>query len=280
MNTSELNRAVRDALADRGDPVSRLGYFCAPFRPRSGPLSDRVIKTYRGGRDPEVLELLARRHDAYAACLRDAGVTLPETQFLLLEEAGFQRPVILQKALPPETMLRDMLLAADLKTAIALLDQAAISIAGFWAAVARRPERIGYHPSIRNFAMGQEGPIFFDTFPPLIGYSREEMGRLLLRFSESRLIRGIGPVLPERIRAIQDEWYSPAGTIVGLIGSAVRLRPDDKADLLEWARGFAETHLTGALKDEVMAELDTPPRLPAIWTATRRILGLEGKPNV
>jgi hypothetical protein len=280
MDRDQLNVAVRDALAERAEPVSRLGYFCAPFRPAHGPLSDRVIKTYRGGRDPEVLSLLAERHDAYAACLRDAGVNLPETQFLVLEEIGFRRPVIVQQALPPETMLRDMLLASDLDRAIALLDQTAISIAAFWQAVADRPERIGYHPSIRNFAMGADGPIFFDTFPPLIGYSRAEMGKLLLRFSESALIRGIGPVLPERIRAIQDEWYSPAGTIVGLIGSAVRLRPEDEVALLAWGREFAETHVSGAMKDEVLAELDAPPRLPAIWTTTRRILGLEGKPNV
>ncbi|QBY01206.1 hypothetical protein E2K80_11105 [Rhodophyticola sp. CCM32] len=280
MNDNDFSRAVRDALAESGEPVSRLGYFCAPFRPSSGPLADKVIKTYRGGRDRDVLALLATRHEAYVTCLREAGVDLPETRFLLLEEAGFQRPVIVQQALPPQTMLRDMLLAADIDRAIVLLDQAAISIAAFWSAVADRPERIGYHPSIRNFAIGPDGPVFFDTFPPLIGYNRAEMGKLLLRFSESPLIRRVGPVLPGKIRAIQDEWYSPAGTIVGLIGSAVRLRPEDGPALLNWGRGFAETHLSGPMKEEVLADLASPPRLPAIWTTTRRILGLEGKPNV
>ena len=60
----------------------------------------------------------------------------------------------------------------------------------------------------------------------------------------------------------------------------MRLRPEDEVALLAWGRGFAETNLSGAMKDEVLAELDAPPRLPAIWTTTRRILGLEGKPNV
>ncbi|MBC6436540.1 MAG: hypothetical protein GDA52_00055 [Rhodobacteraceae bacterium] len=277
---TELAVAVRAAMAERGDPVSRLGYFCAPFRPSAGPLRDQVVKTYRGGRDPALMTILADRHAAYVACLAGAGVRLPATRFLLLEEAGFTRPVVVQQALPSDSMLRDRLITAEIQPALRMLTQAADSIVAFWQVIADRPERIGYHPSIRNFALDARGPIFFDTFPPLIGYSRAEMGQLLLRFSESALIRGIGPVLPERIRAIQDEWYWPAGTILGLVGSAVRLRPGDGGAILTWARNFAETRLGGAMKEEVLAELDAPPRLPPLWTSTRRILGLEGKPNV
>jgi len=276
----DLVRAVRDALQDRGDPVSKLGYFCAPFRPPSGPLADKVIKTYRGGRDPEVLEQLHRRHDSYVECLTRAGVRLPETRFLILNEAGYMQPVIVQDALDEALLLRPQVERGELPQVLQALEQAALSIDAFWRNVAQRPERIGYHPSIRNFAMDEDGPIFFDTFPPLIGYSREEMGVLLLRFSESGMIRNIGSLLPERIRAIQDEWYSPSGTIVGLIGSAIRLRPADREEILDWARGFASAKLQGEMRAEVLAELAHPPRLPAIWTGMRKMLGLEGKPNV
>jgi len=277
---SDLVRAVREALRDRGEPISKLGYFCAPFRPASGPLADCVVKTYRGGRDPELLEQLHRRHDAYVECLTRAGVRLPETRFLILNQAGYMQPVIVQAALDENLLMRPQIEAAELDRALELLDQAAVSIAAFWRKVAQRPERIGYHPSIRNFAIDEDGPIFFDTFPPLIGYSREEMGGLLLRFSESAMVRNLGSVLPERIRSIQDEWYSPSGTIVGLVGSAIRLRPGDREAILEWARGFAHRHLDGEMRDEVLKDLANPPRLPAIWTGMRRVLGLEGRPNV
>lgn len=277
---SELAGAVRAALAERGEPISKLGYFCAPFRPASGPLADSVIKAYRGGRDPDVLELLSRRHDAYVAVLTQAGVRLPKTQFLILHQVGYMQPVIVQDALPEDTMLRPKIETADLDTALALLERAALSIASFWQAVAQRPERLGYHPSLRNFAIDADGPIFFDTFPPLIAYTREEMGQLLLRFSESWLIRTAGRLAPEQIRRIQDEWYSPSGTIIGLVGSAIRLRPDDRDAILDWARDFAASGLTGTLRVEVEAHLSKPPRLPAIWTGMRSVLGLEGKPNV
>ncbi|MDG3041836.1 DUF6206 family protein [Roseicyclus marinus] len=277
---SELAGSVREALRSRGEPISRLGYFCAPFRPAEGPLKDKVIKTYRGGRDPELLEQLARRHTAYVEVLTWAGVRLPETRFLILNEAGYLQPVIVQDALDEALLMRPQVEAADLQGALALLEGAAASIADFWVRVAQRPERIGYHPSIRNFAYDAQGPIFFDTFPPLIGYSREDMGRLLLRFSEAGLVRSMGAIMPERIRGIQDEWYSPAGTIVGLIGSAVRLRPADGPAILAWARDFADSRLDLGMGAEVLAELDRPPRLPAFWTGMRRVLGLEGKPNV
>ena len=277
---TELAGLVKEALRARGDPVSRLGYFCAPFRPSDGPLADKVIKTYRGGRDGDLLAQLAERHAAYVDLLHWAGVRLPPTTFLILREAGYLQPVIVQDALDERNLMRPRIMAAPLSEALDILGAAADSIADFWARVAQRPERIGYHPSIRNFAIDDQGPIFFDTFPQLIGYSRPEMGQLLLRFSESGLVRAMGRVMPGRIRGIQDEWYSPAGTIVGLIGSAVRLRPADGPATLAWAQGFVAGQLPGALRDEVLAELDRPPRMPAYWTGMRRLLGLEGKPNV
>jgi hypothetical protein len=277
---SDLAQQVREALRARGEPVSRLGYFCLPFRPAGGPLADRVIKTYRGGRDRDLLQELGARHDAYVAALTGAGVRLPKTQFLILDEGGYLQPVIVQEALDERLLMRPKLEAASLSEMQDILGAATLSIADFWHRIADRPERIGYHPSIRNFAIDDQGPIFFDTFPPLIGYSHAEMGQLLLRFSESGLVRAMGRVMPGRIRGIQDEWYSPAGTIVGLIGSAVRLRPSDGPATLAWAQGFVAAHLKGALRDEVLAELDRPPRLPAYWTGMRRLLGLEGKPNV
>ena len=279
-NIDDTTRAVREALGKRSEPVSRLGYFCAPFRPAQGPLRDCVIKTYRGGRDMEFLDRLARHHDTYVSCLTQAGVRLPDTQFLILNHTDYAQPVIVQTALPQQHLLRPQLETADIETAVALLDQVANTIAAFWAAVAQHPGRIGYHPSIRNFALDENGPVFFDTFPPLIGYTRREMGDLLLRFSESWLIRLVGPMVPERIRAIQDEWYSPAGTIIGLVGSAIRLRPQNTRAIMAWAHEFADTRLRGAMRTAVLNELSAPPRLSPIWTATRRILRLEGRPNV
>lgn len=87
-----LARLIRDDSAARGQPVSKLGYFCAPFRPAEGPFSDRVIKVYRGSSDRALMARLAECHADYVAALDQAGVPVPETEFHLLPEGALQVP--------------------------------------------------------------------------------------------------------------------------------------------------------------------------------------------
>jgi hypothetical protein len=276
-----LARLIRAERARGARPVSRLGYFCAPFRPAEGPFSDRVIKVYRAlpDRDAGLLEQLAAAHAGYVALLGEAGVPLPETEFRLVPLDGGRAPVIVQEALPPESMMRPQIRAATPEQAVALMEAAGQVIARFWHAVREHPGRVGFHPSIRNFAVRDGEAVFFDTFPPLIGYSREDMGRLLLVFSDKRLMRLVGPLLRARVTSIQDEWYSPAETLVGLVGSACRLRPSEVQRFLDWGRDFAGREMA-PWQDEIRQGLATPPRLPREWTALRRLLGLEGEPNL
>ncbi|WP_116133813.1 DUF6206 family protein [Tropicimonas sp. IMCC34043] len=276
---TDLRQLIEGGTTARGEPVSKLGYFCAPFRPAAGPFADDVIKVYRSRASAAELDRLAIAHAAYVAAIRDSGVTLPETHFLLLETEGARVPVVVQAALPPESMMRPQMIAADLDGALALMEAAGEVIATFWAAVADRPERIGFHPSIRNLAVIDGQGIFFDTFPPLIGYSRDEMGRLLITYSGSALMRMVGPLLRARVTGIQDEWYSPPETLIGLVGSACRLRPEDAAAFLDWGRDFAGRRMQ-AHAGAIIEGLARPPRLPGYWTAARRLLGLEGQPNI
>lgn len=264
----------------RGTPVSKLGYFCVPFRPLSGPFADRVVKVYQPISDPAALDRLARAHDAYVDVLTRAGVVLPETRFQVLDFDGRKVPVITQRALDPSTMLRDQIIAATTDEAIALLEKSCISIVGFWRDLDPGVGRVGFHPSIRNFAYEDGRIVFLDTFPPLIGYSHAEMGRMLLTFSNSRAMRLLGPLAARRIAGIQDEWYSEAGNIEGIVGSAVRLRPDDADAIMTWAQGFANSEMTGDAAAKARAALSEPPRLPGYWTAIRKMLGLQGEPNV
>ena len=88
-----LAETIRRHEAAQGQPISRLGYFCAPFRPAEGPFSEHVIKVYRGLPDAGALDRLAAAHDDYVAALREAGVPLPETTFLLLESEGARVPL-------------------------------------------------------------------------------------------------------------------------------------------------------------------------------------------
>ena len=267
-----LEALIRADSATRGQPISRLGYFCAPFRPASGPFSDRVIKVYRGLQDDAALDRLAQCHDDYADALRQTGVPLPETAFHLLDIGGTRVPVIVQEALPETSLMRPLMQQAGLDETVTMMEAAGQVIATFWNNADQFDTRIGFHPSIRNFAIIDTRAVFFDTFPPLIHYNREEMGRMLLQFSDKRLMRLVGPLMQRRVTAIQDEWYSASETLVGLVGSACRLRPEHAQDYLDWGRGFVARGMP-RWQDEVLPHLQEPPRLPAIWTGFRKLLG-------
>ncbi|EPX86729.1 DUF6206 family protein [Salipiger mucosus] len=270
-DTIRRNRATQ--------PVSRLGYFCAPFRPPEGPFSDRVIKVYRSLPDAAALERLARCHGDYVAALQAAEVPLPATEFQLLEMDGGRVPVIVQEALPEASLMRPRMQRAPAEETLEMMEAAGQVIARFWNATQGSETRIGFHPSIRNFAIVEGRAVFFDTFPPLIHYSRDEMGRLLLQFSDSRLMRVVGPLMQRRVTGIQDEWYSPPETLVGLVGSACRLRPELAERYLAWGREFAGREMP-RWAEEATEGMRHAPRLPGYWTGFRKLLGLQGEPNL
>lgn len=245
------------------------------MRPTTGVFANHYLTLYRGGRDPEVQELLARRHDAYVDCLRLAGLRVPDTRLRLLDSTGQQRPVIIQCALPEEAMVPALMRKAGPQAAIGLLDRVATDVAEFWRRVAQRPERIGLHAQIERFAMDEDGPLFLDTFPPLIGYGRDEMGHLIQRFADRGLIRGLGKVLPGRVRDVQDRWYTPAGSISTLIDGALRLRPQDTGAILDWAEGFAATRMEGPWRNAVQALLARHARSAKV--SPRRWAALTGR---
>lgn len=273
---SELIRRDADA---RGKTISKLGYFCAPFQPVDGPFADRVIKVYRGLRDQAALDRLKACHDAYVEALNAAGVGLPETEFHLLEMDGARVPVIVQAALPTDRLMRPLMQTGSRDETLEMMEAAGQVIARFWHWAEGFDGRIGFHPSIRNFAYVDGTARFFDTFPPLIHYSRDEMGKMLLTFSDKRLMRIVGPFLQRKVTGIQDEWYDPAETLVGLVGSACRLRPDDAQDYLDWGRNFAVREMAPWAEAALMG-MAAPPRLPGYWTGFRKVLGLQGEPNV
>ncbi|WP_293440172.1 DUF6206 family protein [Planktotalea sp.] len=275
----ELEWLIKADSAERGQAVSKLGYFCAPFRPASGPLANKVIKVYRGLRDMAELERLAQCHSDYVAALELTGVDLPVTDFHLLDIDGTTVPVIVQEALPSDSMMRLQIIAAEREQAVEMMEAAGQVIATFWNNADKVEGRVGFHPSIRNFAYLDGKALFFDTFPPLIHYSREEMGKMLLTYSDKRLMRWVGPLIQGRVTGIQDEWYSASETLVGLVGSACRLRPNDSARFLEWGQDFARRAMP-RWAEEAIPEMKAPPKLPGYWTGFRKVLGLQGAPNV
>jgi hypothetical protein len=213
---SELTGQVRAALAGhgprQGGQSDRMGLFSVPFRPAEGPLPGRMLKPYRSGRDLEVLEPLARRHTVYLECLERAGLVVPETELVLLERS--RRPAARRRAGGRADVMPSVKCPGRVRNGVGAAQPGKRRdwrSAGSGRASPSGRSGSDCMPRCTTSPLGDGRVLFLDTFPPLIGYSREEMGRLLLRFSESGLMRGIGALLPGRVREIQDPWYGRDG---------------------------------------------------------------------
>ena len=68
--------------------------------------------------------------------------------------------------------------------------------------------------------------------------------------------------------------------ILGLIGSICRLRPDCCIAFLRVGKQFVQTQKNFKGNQILLAKLDHPPQLSALWICIRRLLRKEGKPNV
>ena len=278
-NLETLVELVNDRSNCKNQNFSNLGYFCVPFRPQTGPFSEKVIKIYRHINDNKVLEKLVQNHSEYIRKLQEKGINVPETEIHIINLEKRQVPVIVQEAIDPKNLMRDQIINSKLNQTIYLLEIAAKVIANFWNNLGPEDGRVGFHPSIRNFAIEDDKAIFFDSFPPLINYSHKEIGALLTAFSENTLIRIFGPLLQPKISMVQNEWYSASETFVGLVGSACRLKPSYAPEILKWGRNFARYEMQ-KWDTEIMSALESPPKLPGYWTAFRKLLNLPGKPNI
>ena len=65
------------------------------------------------------------------------------------------------------------------------MDNAGEVIARFLNGLTKEDGRVGFHPSIRNFAVINDRAVFFDSFPPLIHYTHAEMAKFSVAFRKS-----------------------------------------------------------------------------------------------
>ena len=157
-----LHHLVFQQTGTSRQALSRLGYFCVPFRPDTGLFRDKVIKVYQAQRNEEILKTLVAAHDDYVNLLRKLGVSVPKTNINLLSHGAMLVPVIVQEAIETKFMMRSQMLDADLSRALVLMDFAGQVIAQFWNSLSPEDGRVGFHPSIRNFAIINEKAVFFN----------------------------------------------------------------------------------------------------------------------
>ena len=279
MDIEEIVRNYKKLkLADSGN----LGFFAKPFRVKGDDGRDKIVKIYKGMEKKEI-ENIIPIHDLYVKRLREAGLSIPETEIREVKVNGKNHLVILQDALRTDEVVRNIMEGADLEGCKYLLGKILGDTIKF---VLYKPnfdpkENIGFHPTLRNYAFSNDKPIYFDTFPPMLGMSQKELDRFILNFAPYPIPSVFKGFIAKKMGMVTDEYYQDDKMIIGLIGSSCRLRPEFSGELLKFSREYiVRSPLDAGLKKDIDLILTSPPRLNKIWVVVRRLLGKEGKPNI
>ncbi|NTU41755.1 MAG: hypothetical protein HGA78_01620 [Nitrospirales bacterium] len=262
----------------------KYGFFSKPFLATSGPFIGKIVKQYHDIGDRELCAELVRVHDRYADLLRKAGISVPETEILLRE--GKKRKytiMIVQEAFPETALVRNIMLTAGLDECSRLMKgiiDDAVTVLNF---MREHPEEnMGFHPTLRNYAVTGEKLHYFDTFPPFCLWDQRRVEKIILDFAPFPLVRHFKPFLLPFMHRVTDEYYFDDKMILGIVGSSCRLRPEFYQQFLDSAAKHLRNMTEGRVinKEGILHALSQPPSLSPLWVMTRRLLGKEGKPNL
>jgi hypothetical protein len=264
------------AGAASGSVDSNLGYFSKPFRINLRN-KEFIFKRYAPLRDINIPSAIIENHGRYIEALKKSGINLPGTFIGTYRDKGRSHLYIIQEAFQKNELLRTLCEISEESELLRLCKMILDDAVKFWQ---NRPgPDIGFHPTLRNYALQNERLYYFDTFPPML-MSQRELNKIILKMSPyGSFVKRIVPL--KWINLVSDEYYNFTRMFTGITGSCCRLRNEHAGAILKFSTEYInDSSCTPAEKQEITTILQSPPELPAIWTFFRRISGNVGKPNI
>jgi hypothetical protein len=269
----EIEQLLNECKPDNYD--SKLGYFSKIFRIKFQG-REIIVKRYLPVK--EGASFIHNKHDEYIKSLMETGIKFPCTQMASVRKKNKTELVILQDAFSPEELFRNIFQHALAEELPGLCKMIFDDILKFWK---NMPEHqpIGFHPSLRNYAIRNGELYYFDSFPPM-NMTQNELNKIIIKMSPfGRLIKPVVP--PKALNRVSDEYYSVSKMVKGIVGSCCRLRPESMKELLEFAISyFSKSDLNEAEIESIIEEIIAPPKLSGLWRTVRRLSGNDGNPNV
>ncbi|MFT5970279.1 MAG: hypothetical protein ACI8ZO_000786 [Flavobacteriales bacterium] len=263
------------AYSKQIDEDSKMGFFSKPFR-ITYQGEEFMLKKYKGINDS--FEEIIALHKAYVLALKESGVQIPDTQMFSLREEERPQLCIFQKAFAHEQLLRNVMLESELPEFLKNLKLIFSEILNFWN---KKPEgdNLGFHPTLRNYALVEGQLHYFDTFPPM-NMSQQELNKFIIRVAPyGKFFKPVVP--PFGINRVTNEYYALDKMILGIVGSCCRLRPEFVQDILSFISAeVANAEILEEIKKAVLVKTKNPPRLSLLWRIMRKLTGNTGAANV
>ena len=260
---------------------SKLGFFSKPVLLTEGEHAGKVMKSYKFIKNRKICEELLTIHSEYVPQLEKSGIKIPKTEAEIVELNGKYSIKIYQEAFPAETMARKMMQNGDLEQCLFVLNgvlEGAVTELNYL--FDNPKEKMGFHPTLRNYAIENGEFWYFDTFPPMAHLTQHELEWYILHFSPYKVPTWFKYIAKPFMNKVTDEYYQADKMFLGIVGSCCRLRPEFTKYFLKEAIVKANDLENREEKIKIIKQLKKPPQLPWIWTFVRKVLGKEGKSNI
>jgi hypothetical protein len=270
---SEIEKILEECRLDNYE--SNLGYFSKPFRIVFNG-NDIIVKRYHPIRNGA--SFIYENHDEYLRKLMEIGIKIPSTTMITNRKKYKIELIILQEPFRKEELFRNIFQQATLEKSLHLLKMILDDTLKFWKNMPQY-QPIGFHPSLRNYAIRRGELYYFDSFPPML-MSQDELNRIIIKMSPFGFL--IKPIVPAKaLNRVSDEYYSIIKMVKGIVGSCCRLRPEYMEEILEFSISYVrKSDLKQSEIEYIINEIRTPPKLTGIWKTIRRLSGNTGNPNV
>jgi len=265
-------------LIEHEQESSKLGFFSKPFRIRyqEDPF---IIKAYLPKRNMELLRQIAAHHERYVLRMRELEINIPETRIVMRPIGSSTQLLMVQEAFEPEELIRNQMETAEAERYLTLIRLLLDDTLRFWKNK-KGDAKVGFHPTSRNYALRQGELYYFDTFPPMRTDQRS-LNKLIVQMAPN--FPWLKPFIPlQLINMVSDEYYRLDKMLIGIVGSACRLRPELKESVMRFATDYlhGSEQISSQERQFVLEQLAAPPKLPGIWVMVRKMTGNVGKPNV
>lgn len=198
-------------------PGSNLGFFGnLEFKEKT------VLKKYEGLLTPQECERLRKFHQDFISKLRDGGIRIPETTIHFVPKGKRFLVNIEQERFLPSELAGEIVKGGSSEEALSVAVGITSDAVSFLKS--KLCGTIGFHPTIRNYAV--RNGIFFmlDTFPPFS--DRKSTERMMRRHAPTLTFKLIMNCFPFLLSKFTKEYYDPIEMIYGIYATMCRLRPE------------------------------------------------------
>ena len=212
-------------------PFAHLGFFTNPIL-----IDGVVIKRYNLALNKNEAEELLNSHDSFVESLRGIGIRMPRTTGRITSAGkgafGFE---VIQDRFDESELAGEIIKESSspdiaygvvegiLSDTIAFLNS---DLTG----------KMGFHPTVRNYAVKEGDCYCFDTFPPIT--TEKETRKLIVKSAPDSLSKVLMIAAYPFLGAYTKEYYDGFLMLSGVVKTASRLRPDISDELIARSSDF------------------------------------------